>query len=63
MYKGQKVVVVMPAYNAEKTLDRTHREVIAEAIVDLIIVVDDHSRDLTRKIAARLEKMDQAQPV
>ncbi len=58
MYKGQKVIVVMPAYNAEKTLRRTHREVIAEEIVDLVIVVDDHSQDFTTKIAAQLEKTE-----
>jgi len=43
MLKGQKVVVVMPAYNAESTLRRTHQEVLEEGIADLVIVVDDAS--------------------
>ncbi len=47
MYKNRKIVVVMPAYNAAKTLERTHAEVLQEEIVDLIIVVDDASRDET----------------
>jgi glycosyltransferase involved in cell wall biosynthesis len=34
MFKGQKVVVVMPAYNAEKTLMKTYREVMDQEIVD-----------------------------
>ncbi|KKK57741.1 hypothetical protein LCGC14_3051440, partial [marine sediment metagenome] len=47
MYKGQKIVVVMPAYNAAQTLRKTYDEVMAQDIVDLIIVVDDQSRDET----------------
>src|SRR5262252_8222248 len=38
-----RVVVVMPAYNAERTLEKTWRVVIAHDIVDLVIVVDDAS--------------------
>src|SRR5947207_14732337 len=41
MFKGQKIVVVMPAYNAEKTLRKTYREVMDQQIVDEVIVVDD----------------------
>ena len=52
-----KVVVVMPAYNAARTLERTYREVVAHDIVDLVIVVDDASRDETLAVAARLEKV------
>ena len=52
-----KVVVVMPAYNAARTLERTWREVVAHDIVDLVIVVDDASRDETLAVAARLEKV------
>jgi glycosyltransferase involved in cell wall biosynthesis len=55
MFKGKKVVVVMPAYNAAKTLRVTYEEVMVEGIVDLIIVVDDASRDETAKIASALE--------
>jgi glycosyltransferase involved in cell wall biosynthesis len=54
MYKDQKVVVVMPAYNAAKTLRKTYDEVMEQGIVDLVILVDDASRDETSKIAADL---------
>ncbi|HEA66417.1 MAG TPA: glycosyltransferase family 2 protein [Desulfobacterales bacterium] len=54
MYKGQKIVVVMPAYNAAQTLRKTYDEVMAQDIVDLIIVVDDQSRDETVIIAKSL---------
>jgi len=47
MFKNKKVVVVMPAYNAAQTLKKTWDEVMAQEIVDLIIVVDDGSRDET----------------
>lgn len=56
MYKDKKVVVVMPAYNAAKTVTQTHREVMEQGIVDLVILVDDASRDETAQIAANLEK-------
>jgi glycosyltransferase involved in cell wall biosynthesis len=54
MYKDQKVVVVMPAYNAAQTLRKTWEEVMAQEIVDLVIVVDDGSRDETVFIAKAL---------
>ena len=54
MFKDQKVIVVMPAYNAAKTLRVTYDEVMAQDIVDLIIVVDDGSRDETVSIAKTL---------
>jgi glycosyltransferase involved in cell wall biosynthesis len=54
MYKNKKVIVVMPAYNAEKTLRRTHDEVMAQEIVDQVIVVDDGSKDETVSIAKTL---------
>jgi len=54
MIAGKKVVVVMPAYNAEKTLVRTYEEVMAQQIVDLVIVVDDASRDSTAEVARAL---------
>jgi glycosyltransferase involved in cell wall biosynthesis len=53
MVKGKKVVVVMPAYNAEKTLERTYSE-IPRDVVDEVIVVDDKSRDGTVELARRL---------
>ena len=54
MFKDKKVVVVMPAYNASKTLRITHQEVMAQGVVDLVIVVDDASGDLTADIARDL---------
>lgn len=54
MYKGKKVIVVMPAYNAAQTLRRTYDEVMEQGIVDLVIVVDDGSRDETVAIAKTL---------
>ena len=54
MFNGKRVIVVMPAYNAAKTLLDTHREVMAQGIVDLVIVVDDRSRDDTAQIARQL---------
>jgi glycosyltransferase involved in cell wall biosynthesis len=47
MIAGKNVVVVMPAYNAESTIEKTWQEVMAQQIVDLVIVVDDRSRDGT----------------
>lgn len=55
MYRDKKVVVVMPAYNAAKTLRQTYEEVRAQGLVDLIILVDDRSRDDTVAIARTLE--------
>jgi len=54
MYRGKKVIVVMPAYNAAETLQRTHDEVMAQEVVDLVIVVDDGSHDDTTAIAKTL---------
>jgi len=54
MFQNKKVVVVMPAYNAEKTLLKTYEEVMAQGIVDLVIFVDDASSDHTVKIASGL---------
>lgn len=53
MLDGKKIVVVMPAYNAEKTLKKTYDEIPKE-IVDKIIVTDDCSNDSTVKIAKEL---------
>ena len=54
MYRDKKVVVVMPAYNAAKTLPQTYAEVLEQGIVDKIILVDDRSRDNTVEIARNL---------
>src|SRR6266446_839928 len=57
MIKGRKVVVVMPAYNAERTIEKTWREVLDQEIVDLVIVVDDASQDKTAELARRLDRV------
>lgn len=57
MLNGQKIVVIMPAYNAARTLQRTYDEVMAHGIVDLIILVDDASQDETVAIARTLSQM------
>jgi len=54
MFNTKKVIVIMPAYNAATTLQRTYDEVVAQKIVDLVIVVDDASSDETTKVAATL---------
>lgn len=54
MFKGQKVIVVMPAYNAAETLRQTHEEVMAQEVVDEVILVDDASQDETTAIAKSL---------
>lgn len=53
MLNGKKVAVVMPAYNAEKTLERTYGEIPFE-IVDDVILVDDASKDRTSEIARQM---------
>jgi glycosyltransferase involved in cell wall biosynthesis len=53
MILGQKVVVVMPAYNAEKTLCRTYKEIPHE-IVDEVVLVDDASQDHTVDVSEEL---------
>src|SRR5215211_2972475 len=54
MINGKKVIVVMPAYNAERTLRQTHEEVLAQGVVDQVIVVDDASKDETSALARTL---------
>lgn len=54
MLNGQKIVVVMPAYNAARTLRQTYDEVVSHGIVDLVIIVDDASHDETVAIARTL---------
>ena len=53
MLNGKKIIVVLPAYNAEKTLRQTYNEIPHE-IVDEIILVDDASQDMTVKLAKEL---------
>lgn len=53
MVNGKKVVVVMPAYNAAKTLERTYHEIPFD-VVDEVILVDDYSGDNTSELARQL---------
>src|SRR5690625_7528147 len=53
MNKTQKVVVVMPAYNAARTLERTLAE-IPPTVGDEIVLVDDASQDNTAELARSL---------
>ncbi len=53
MINGKKVVVVMPAFNAEKTLEKTCNEIYRD-IVDDILLTDDCSSDNTKELAKKL---------
>jgi glycosyltransferase involved in cell wall biosynthesis len=52
MINGKRIAVVMPAYNAEKTLEQTVREL--SDVVDIKILVDDSSKDKTAEISRQL---------
>ncbi len=52
MINGKRIAVVLPAYNAEKTLEATVREL--PELVDIRILVDDHSTDRTLEVAHQL---------
>jgi glycosyltransferase involved in cell wall biosynthesis len=53
MYKGKKVVVVLPAYNAALTLEKTYREIPFD-LVDEVILCDDASKDGTSDLAHQI---------
>jgi len=53
MLNGKKICVVMPGYNAERTLRRTYEE-IPKDLVDDVILVDDRSTDHTAQVAREL---------
>jgi glycosyltransferase involved in cell wall biosynthesis len=53
MLNGQKIIVVMPAYNAARTLEKTYRELPFE-FVDEVLLVDDASRDTTVDLSRSL---------
>ena len=53
MLLGQKIVVVLPAYNAERTLEQTYREIPLD-LVDEVVLVDDRSADDTLAVAKAL---------
>jgi len=52
MINGKRIAIVLPAYNAEKTLEATVREI--PELVDTCILVDDDSKDQTVELAHRL---------
>jgi glycosyltransferase involved in cell wall biosynthesis len=52
-YQGKNIIVVMPAYNAAKTLKRTYDD-LPKGLVDFVILVDDASRDETVAVARSL---------
>ena len=54
MINGQKIVVVMPAYNAEQTLEKTY-QALPHEVIDHVIVVDDASDDHTEQVARKLD--------
>jgi glycosyltransferase involved in cell wall biosynthesis len=53
VFHGKKIVVVMPAYNAAKTIEMTYREIPLD-LVDDVVVTDDASSDETVEVAQRL---------
>jgi glycosyltransferase involved in cell wall biosynthesis len=53
MIHGKKITIVLPAYNAEKTLEKTFNEIPFD-IVDQVILVDDLSNDQTLEVAEKL---------
>lgn len=53
MFNNKKVIVVLPAYNAALTLEKTYKEIPFD-IVDEVVLVDDHSRDNTSSLGRDL---------
>jgi len=53
VFHGKKIVVVMPAYNAAKTIERTYREIPMD-LVDEVVVTDDASPDDTVEVSKQL---------
>lgn len=53
MLNNKKIIVIMPAYNAEKTLEQTYKE-LDFSIIDDVILTDDNSDDNTKDIAVKL---------
>jgi len=57
MYRDKKVIVVMPAYNAARTVLKTYEDVFAQDYVDGVILVDDASQDETVDVARELDNV------
>lgn len=53
MIRDKKIIVVLPAYNASLTLEKTYKEIPFD-IVDEVVLVDDHSTDSTIEVATRI---------
>ena len=53
MINGKRILVVLPAYNAEETLEQTYKEISLD-VVDEVLLVDDYSVDSTVSLAKRL---------
>lgn len=53
MYNGKKVIVVLPAYNAALTLEKTYKEIPFD-LVDDVVLCDDASKDNTSKLAKEI---------
>jgi glycosyltransferase involved in cell wall biosynthesis len=53
MINGKKIMVVLPAYNAERTLENTYNEIPMD-VVDRVLMVDDHSHDNTVALAKKI---------
>lgn len=53
MYNNKKIVVVLPAYNAAQTLEKTYKEIPFD-LVDDVVLVDDASKDITAQVGKRL---------
>lgn len=53
MLNGKKIIVVLPAYNAEQTLEDTYSEIPLD-IVDIVVLVDDGSTDQTVEVGKRI---------
>jgi glycosyltransferase involved in cell wall biosynthesis len=60
LINGKRIIVVLPAYNAAKTLEKTVREI--PDVVDECILVDDNSRDETAEVARRLGLVVEVHP-
>lgn len=54
MLNGKKILVVLPAYKAERTLEQTYLEILL-VIVDKVLLVDDHGVDGTVDLAKSLD--------
>ena len=54
MILGKKLIIVMPAYNAERTLEKTFNDIYGKELIDKIILVDDNSHDNTVNVAKNL---------